>query len=139
MAPGARKLLELSLREAHQLGHNYIDAEHILLGLIRDDEGVAARVLIKLGADLSRVRQQAIRLLSGVSEPTESHDWVPLLRGLRDAFPTVGIVALLSVDASPETASIALKAGATTYASKFDEMETVFALRVAANMNKPEV
>ena len=137
-APGARKVLEFSLREAHQLGHNYIDTEHILLGLIRQDEGVAAQVLIKLGKNLSRVRELAIRLLLGVSEPTESHDWVSVLRGLRDAFPTVGIVALLSVDASPEIASIALKAGATTYVSKIDPMQTVFALRVAANMNKPE-
>src|SRR5690606_29253140 len=57
--------LELSLREALQLGHNYIGTEHILLGLIREGEGVAAQVLVKLGADLSRVRQQVIQLLSG--------------------------------------------------------------------------
>ncbi|MEY4129556.1 MAG: ATP-dependent Clp protease ATP-binding subunit ClpC, partial [Actinomycetota bacterium] len=48
-----------------QLGHNYIGTEHILLGLIREGEGVAAQVLVKLGADLSRVRQQVIQLLSG--------------------------------------------------------------------------
>src|SRR5688572_8362614 len=63
--PRAKKVLELSLREALQLGHNYIGTEHILLGLIREGEGVAAQVLIKLGADLSRVRQQVIQLLSG--------------------------------------------------------------------------
>jgi ATP-dependent Clp protease ATP-binding subunit ClpA len=63
--PRAKKVLELSLREATQLGHNYIGTEHLLLGLLREGEGVAAQVLVKLGADLSRVRQQVIQLLSG--------------------------------------------------------------------------
>jgi ATP-dependent Clp protease ATP-binding subunit ClpA len=63
--PRAKKVLELSLREAKQLGHNYIGTEHVLLGLIREGEGVAAQVLVKLGGDLSRVRQQVIQLLSG--------------------------------------------------------------------------
>ena len=63
--PRAKKVLELSLREAKQLGHNYIGTEHILLGLVREGEGVAAQVLVKLGADLSRVRQQVIQVLSG--------------------------------------------------------------------------
>ena len=63
--PRATKVLELSLREALQLGHSYIGTEHILLGLIREGEGVAAQVLQKLGADLNRVRQQVIQLLSG--------------------------------------------------------------------------
>ena len=63
--PRAKKVLELSLREALQFGHNYIGTEHILLGLIREGEGVAAQVLVKLGGDLSRVRQQVIQLLSG--------------------------------------------------------------------------
>lgn len=63
--PRAKKVLELSLREALQLGHSYIGTEHILLGLIREGEGVAAQVLVKLGADLNRVRQQVIQLLSG--------------------------------------------------------------------------
>ncbi|HEX7166633.1 MAG TPA: ATP-dependent Clp protease ATP-binding subunit [Acidimicrobiales bacterium] len=63
--PRAKKVLELSLREALQLGHNYIGTEHLLLGLIREGEGVAAQVLVSLGADLSRVRQQVIQLLSG--------------------------------------------------------------------------
>jgi ATP-dependent Clp protease ATP-binding subunit ClpC len=63
--PRAKKVLELSLREALQLGHNYIGTEHILLGLIREGEGVAAQVLQKLGADLNRVRTQVIQLLSG--------------------------------------------------------------------------
>jgi ATP-dependent Clp protease ATP-binding subunit ClpC len=68
--PRAKKVLELSLREALQLGHNYIGTEHILLGLIREGEGVAAQVLVKLGADLSRVRQQVIQLLSGYQGPS---------------------------------------------------------------------
>jgi ATP-dependent Clp protease ATP-binding subunit ClpC len=67
--PRAKKVLELSLREALQLGHNYIGTEHILLGLIREGEGVAAQVLVKLGADLSRVRQTVIQLLSGYQGP----------------------------------------------------------------------
>ncbi len=63
--PRAKKVLELSLREALQLGHNYIGTEHMLLGLVREGEGVAAQVLTSLGADLSRVRQQVIQILSG--------------------------------------------------------------------------
>lgn len=72
--PRAKKVLELSLREALQLGHNYIGTEHILLGLIREGEGVAAQVLVKLGADLNRVRQQVLQLLSGYQgkEPAEA-------------------------------------------------------------------
>ncbi|HEY0559330.1 MAG TPA: ATP-dependent Clp protease ATP-binding subunit [Frankiaceae bacterium] len=69
--PRAKKVLELSLREALQLGHNYIGTEHILLGLIREGEGVAAQVLVKLGADLNRVRQQVIQLLSGYQGKNE--------------------------------------------------------------------
>src|SRR6187549_2136535 len=69
--PRAKKVLELSLREALQLGHNYIGTEHILLGLIREGEGVAAQVLVKVGADLSRVRQQVIQLLSGYAGAKE--------------------------------------------------------------------
>ena len=63
--PRVKNVLELSKREALQLGHNYIGTEHILLGLIREGEGVAAQVLVKLGADLNRVRQQVIQLLHG--------------------------------------------------------------------------
>src|SRR5471030_2179967 len=70
--PRAKKVLELSLREALQLGHNYIGTEHILLGLIREGEGVAAQVLVKLGADLNRVRQQVIQLLSGYQGKQEA-------------------------------------------------------------------
>ena len=63
--PRAKKVLELSLREGLQMGHKYIGTEFLLLGLIREGDGVAAQVLIKLGADLPRVRQQVIQLLSG--------------------------------------------------------------------------
>ncbi len=62
----AKKVLELSLREALQLGHDYIGTEHVLLGLIREGEGVAAQVLEKLGADLERVRESVNQLLSGM-------------------------------------------------------------------------
>src|SRR6478752_6193238 len=61
----ARRVVVLAQEEARLLGHNYIGTEHILLGLIREGEGVAAQVLVKLGADLNRVRQQVIQLLSG--------------------------------------------------------------------------
>src|ERR1700745_4368780 len=63
--PRAKRVLGLARREALQLGHNYIGTEHILLGLIREGDGVAAQVLVKLGADLNRVRQQVIQLLHG--------------------------------------------------------------------------
>src|SRR6516225_3481761 len=65
LTPRAKKVLELSLREALQLGHNDVGTEHILLGLIREGEGVAAQVLVKLGADLTGVRQQVDQLLGG--------------------------------------------------------------------------
>jgi ATP-dependent Clp protease ATP-binding subunit ClpA len=61
--PRAKKVLELSLRESQQMGHNYIGTEHILLGLIHPGDGVARQVLVKLGADPNHVRQQVIRLL----------------------------------------------------------------------------
>jgi ATP-dependent Clp protease ATP-binding subunit ClpA len=73
--PRAKKVLELSLREALQLGHNYIGTEHVLLGLVREGEGVAAQVLLRLGADLQRVRQAVIQLISGYSvagDPTST-------------------------------------------------------------------
>ena len=63
--PRAKKVLELSLREALQLGHSYIGTEHILLGLIREGDGVAAQILVRDGVDLNRARQEIIRLLHG--------------------------------------------------------------------------
>jgi ATP-dependent Clp protease ATP-binding subunit ClpC len=76
--PRAKKVLELALREAQQLGHNYIGTEHILLGLIREGSGVAAQVLVKLGADLNRVRQQVIRLLHGYQGEDVTGEDLPL-------------------------------------------------------------
>ena len=70
--PRAKKILELSLREALQLSHNYIGTEHILLGLLREGEGVAAQVLAKLGADLDRVREQVVLLLAAPGEASSS-------------------------------------------------------------------
>ena len=66
--PRAKRVLELSLEEARQLGHNYIGTEHLLLGLIREGEGVAARVLENLGVDLAKVRTQVIRMLGETAE-----------------------------------------------------------------------
>ena len=80
--PRAKKVLELSLRESLQLGHNYIGTEHILLGLIHEGEGVAAQVLVKLGADLARVREQVIQLLAAheeVSPSAWSHESEPVV------------------------------------------------------------
>jgi ATP-dependent Clp protease ATP-binding subunit ClpA len=65
--PRAKQVLELSLRESTQLGHQYIGTEHILLGLLREGEGVAAQVLVKMGTDLNRVRQKVMELLHGRS------------------------------------------------------------------------
>ncbi len=70
--PRAKRVLELSLEEARQLGHNYIGTEHLLLGLIREGEGVAARVLENLGVDLSKVRTQVIRMLGETAEVSGS-------------------------------------------------------------------
>jgi ATP-dependent Clp protease ATP-binding subunit ClpA len=70
--PRAEKVLKLALREALQLGHNYIGTEHILLGLIREGEGVAVQVLVRLGADLNRIRQQVIYLLHGYQDKEQT-------------------------------------------------------------------
>lgn len=82
--PRAKRVLELSLEEARQLGHNYIGTEHLLLGLIREGEGVAARVLENLGVDLSKVRTQVIRMLGETAEvaaggPTQGRNKTPTL------------------------------------------------------------
>jgi ATP-dependent Clp protease ATP-binding subunit ClpC len=69
--PRAKRVLEIALREALQLGHNYIGTEHVLLGLLREGEGVGAQVLIRLGHDLNQVRQRVIQLLSG--HPSQGH------------------------------------------------------------------
>jgi prophage maintenance system killer protein len=71
--PRSKKVLELALREALQLGHNYIGTEHILLGLVREGEGVAAKVMVELGADLPRVRAQVMELLDDGPRRTAAH------------------------------------------------------------------
>ena len=67
--PRAKKVLELALREALSLGHNYIGTEHILLGLVRENEGVAARILLDFDADSEKIRNEVIRMLSGPRRP----------------------------------------------------------------------
>ncbi|HZK49066.1 MAG TPA: Clp protease N-terminal domain-containing protein, partial [Thermoleophilia bacterium] len=69
--PRAKKVLELALREALSLGHNYIGTEHILLGLVRESEGVAARIMNDLDADADRIRQEVMRVLSGPSRRSQ--------------------------------------------------------------------
>jgi ATP-dependent Clp protease ATP-binding subunit ClpA len=76
--PRAKKVLELGLREALQLGHNYVGTEHILLGLVREGEGVAAQVLVRLGADLQVVRQAVVQRLSGYAGTTHSSESLPI-------------------------------------------------------------
>ncbi len=91
--PRAKKVLELSLREALSLGHNYIGTEHVLLGLIRENEGVAARILLDFDADSEKVRNEVIRMLSGPG-PTrrlESEDGSKdVIVGYRAAVALVG-------------------------------------------------
>src|SRR6185312_7388069 len=86
--PRAKKVLELSLREALQLGHNHIGTEHLLLGLIREGEGAAAQVLVKLGADLNRVRQRVIEVVSG-AEPSTVAGAATDAGGVRSASPVL--------------------------------------------------
>ena len=76
--PRAKKVLELSLRESRQLGHDYIGTEHLLLGLIREGSGVAAQVLVRLGADLNRTRQQVVQLLHGRQGEDVTSEDLPL-------------------------------------------------------------
>lgn len=89
--PRAKKVLELALREALQLGHSYIGTEHLLLGLVREGEGVGATILVGLGADLGRVRQQVIMLMS------ESMGQVQVRGAISE-----GVVSSLEDDANPE-------------------------------------
>jgi ATP-dependent Clp protease ATP-binding subunit ClpC len=101
--PRAKKVLELSLREALQLGHDYIGTEHILLGLIREGDGVAADVLVRLGADLDRTRQQVIEVLGQG----------PLGPGSRSATARLaGASAMLQERVTREAAAIMSRLGA---------------------------
>jgi ATP-dependent Clp protease ATP-binding subunit ClpA len=102
--PRAKKVLDLSRREAVQLGHNYIGTEHILLGLIREGDGVAAQVLVMLGADLNRVRQQVIQLIHG--PPPRGGAPVTQMQARRDAVD--GRLAALEqrVGTGPDTSDL---------------------------------
>jgi ATP-dependent Clp protease ATP-binding subunit ClpA len=108
--PRAKKVLELSLREALQLGHNYIGTEHILLGLVREGEGVAAQVLVKLGASLDRVRRAVLELLGGrgvgEGEAIDPSGRVGLLRGGHSAIPLFEARAVRAIQLASETAAI---------------------------------
>ena len=87
----AKMVMELSLREALQLGHDYIGTEHILLGLIREGDGVAARVLEKLGADLPKVRHEVLRLLAGVVGEDPPDPGPVRVRGSADSITLKGL------------------------------------------------
>jgi Clp amino terminal domain, pathogenicity island component len=89
--PRAKKVLELSLREALQLGHNYIGTEHILLGVVREGEGVGAQVLVKLGAGPERIRQQVVQLLTGHAGPVPTEQPPPGPLRISQQAATVGI------------------------------------------------
>src|SRR5215218_3140702 len=86
--PRAKKVLELSLREALELGHSYIGTEHILLGLLREGQGIGAQVLVKLGAGRDQVRQVVVQLLAGYAGGTP-----PEQRAARSSRPPVSPVA----------------------------------------------
>ncbi len=105
--PRAKKVLELSLREALQLGHNYIGTEHILLGLIREGRGVAAQVLTRLGADMPLARERTIQLLTGDSargRSRESLAGVPYEAALlAEGRPAESDHFLLALFADPES------------------------------------
>jgi ATP-dependent Clp protease ATP-binding subunit ClpA len=102
--PRAKKVLELSLRESLQLGHNYIGTEHILLGLIREGDGVAAQVLVRLGADLNRVRHQVIQLIA--SRPLREGAPGPEVQARLDGVE-VRLAALeQQVNIGPDTSSL---------------------------------
>jgi ATP-dependent Clp protease ATP-binding subunit ClpC len=102
--PRAKKVLEYSLREALHLGHHYIGTEHILLGLLREGEGVACQVLVGLGADLNRVRQETLLLMGVTGDPSEmrpsvaqeSMVWAEAGRELREA------IAEMAAEPAPE-------------------------------------
>ena len=115
--PRSKKVLELSLREALQLGHNYIGTEHILLGLIREGEGVAAQVLTALGVDLRSVRQTVIQLLSGYVAGSEG--------------PTVeGEAEMAKLTSEIESASEPLGDDAPTCPNCFGALDETLAVRV---------
>jgi ATP-dependent Clp protease ATP-binding subunit ClpC len=90
--PRAKKVLELALREAMELGHQYIGTEHLLLGLIREGEGVGARVLVELGADLASTRAEVMAQLSGAEGVTEGSSWTAQATVRAERIPVEGPV-----------------------------------------------
>jgi ATP-dependent Clp protease ATP-binding subunit ClpC len=96
--PRAKKVLELSLRESLQLGHDYIGTEHILLGLIREGDGVAAQVLVRLGADLDQVRAEVIKLVHGARGEAERAVGPRPSPAIRDVFFREVQIALRSIE-----------------------------------------
>jgi len=117
--PRAKKALELSRREAFQLGHSYIGPEHIVLGLLREGDGVAARVLVGLGADLNRVRQQVIRLLADAQGSDETRARRSGLPGAQQGLLPEILERLKSVDA--QLSAIGQRVGAWPEAGDLDQ------------------
>ena len=117
--PRSKKVLELSLRESVQLRNNYIGTEHILLGLMREGDGVAPQVLVKLGVDLNRVRQQVIQLLHGYQgkEPKSARRWP------QEGTPATEMQAHLDV-IEARLAAVEQRAGTGPDTSDLDEQIT---------------
>jgi ATP-dependent Clp protease ATP-binding subunit ClpA len=123
-SPRARQVLKLSLREALQLGHHYIGTEHLLLGLMREGEGAAAQVLVKLGADLTGVRQQVIQLLQGYQgqQEPEAGRTAPRPGGARPGQPGTLAGILRGVDSiDSRLAAMEQSVGAGPEVSILDE------------------
>jgi ATP-dependent Clp protease ATP-binding subunit ClpC len=91
--PRAKKVLELALREALSLGHNYIGTEHVLLGIVREDQGVAARILLDFDADAEKIRDETIRMLSGPGGPGVVHVETVEHRAVRSGWTSSGPLA----------------------------------------------
>ena len=91
--PRAKKVLELALREALSLGHNYIGTEHILLGVVRENQGVAARILLDFDADAEKIRDETIRMLSGPGGPGVGHAEAVQHRVVRSGWSSYGPLA----------------------------------------------
>jgi hypothetical protein len=127
--PRAKKVMELSLREALRLGHNYIGTEHLLLGLSREGEGVAAQVLVKLGADHGRLRRQVLRLLDGTPGSREERE--PASGPAGPPPPSTGAMAGLTDDYDSQLVDVRRAKEAAIAARQFD---TAAALRVAEQL-----
>ena len=91
--PRAKKVLELALREALSLGHSYIGTEHVLLGIVREDQGVAARILLDFDADAEKIRDETIRMLSGPGGPGVVHAETVEHRAVRSGWMSSGLLA----------------------------------------------